>query len=91
MRTWFSPWKRIVEEKKTGFNLEAWAGYVIIGFVSRIIGFTLRTIVITAGLISVSINTLLGFLVYLTWLALPIIIIVLLGVSLTLLVTSAQV
>ena len=87
MTSWFSPWKRIVEVRRKRWNFEDLAGVIIIGLLSRIIGFILRTTVIALGLICLFITVIGGFIVYIFWVAAPIIIIALLGVGITLLIT----
>ena len=86
MRSWLSPWKRMVEGRGEKWNLEDLAAYIVIGIISRIIGFILRTIVITLGLISLTITIVGGFVTYAFWIGAPVIIIALLGFGITLLV-----
>lgn len=86
MRSWFAPWKRMVEGRGEKWNLEDLAGFIIIGLISRIIGFIMRTVVIAIGLVSLFIVVVGGFLVYAFWIAAPIVIISLLGFGITLLV-----
>lgn len=86
MRSWLAPWKRMVEGRGEKWNLEDLAGFIIIGLLSRIVGFILRTIVITLGLISLSLVVLGGFAVYTFWLVAPVVIIALLGFGIALLV-----
>lgn len=85
MRSWLSPWKRMVEDRGEKWNLEDLAGYIIIGLISRIIGFILRTIIISIGLICLLFTILAGFSVYIFWLAAPFAIILLFGFGITLL------
>lgn len=49
IRSLFSPWRRISEERARGFDLETLAGYVIINLMSRLIGFIIRLSVVIAG------------------------------------------
>jgi hypothetical protein len=49
LRSFISPWKRMTEDRGSTFNFEDLAGFIIINFVSRIIGIILRTVVIIAG------------------------------------------
>lgn len=86
MKSWFSPWKRIVEERGNKWDLEDLAGYIIVGIVSRIIGFILRTIVISLGLICLLITIIAGIVTYLFWLVAPLAIIVLLGLGIKVLI-----
>ncbi len=86
LRSWLSPWKRIVEDRGEAWNFEDLAGFIIIGLVSRIIGFILRTIIITIGTMSLLFTIAGGIIVYLFWIVAPAIIIglLLLGISLLL-------
>lgn len=86
MRSWFSPWKRIVEERGNTWNFEDLAGYIVIGFFSRLIGFILRTIIISIGLVALTLLLVSGVAVYLFWVLAPFIIIGLFGFGITLLV-----
>ena len=86
MMSWFSPWKRMIEPRRKKWDLEDLAGSIIIGFISRIIGFILRTVVIAIGLVSLFITVAGGLIVYIFWVAAPLVIIGLLGFGITLLV-----
>ncbi|MCA9354882.1 MAG: hypothetical protein KC877_05160 [Candidatus Kaiserbacteria bacterium] len=83
-RTWFSPWKRIIEDRGDKWNFEDLAAYLIIGLISRIIGFIMRTFIIAAGLIALALIIVAGFATYLFWIVAPLAIVALLilGVSL---------
>jgi small-conductance mechanosensitive channel len=85
MRSWIAPWKRMVEDRGEKWNLEDLAAFVVIGIISRIIGFILRTIVITLGLVSLLVVAVGGFATYAFWLVAPAAIISLLGFGLALL------
>lgn len=87
MGSWFSPWKRIVEERGNRWDFEDLAGFVIIGLLSRIVGFFIRTIVIASGLISLFFVVVCGFATYVFWLAAPLFIIALISIGLTILFT----
>ncbi len=86
LRALFSPWKRIVEDRGEKWNLEDLAGYILIGLVSRLIGFILRLTIILIGLVCLFMVVIGGFAVYAFWLAAPLIIIGLLGFGITLLI-----
>jgi hypothetical protein len=86
MRSWFSPWKRMVEERGNTWNFEDLAGYVVIGFFSRLIGFILRTIIICVGLIALAFLLVSGVAIYFFWVVAPFIIIGLFGFGITLLI-----
>ena len=75
MRSFFSPWKRITEERGNGFNFEDLAGFIIINLISRIIGMILRTVIILAG-VAVLLILIAGIiLTYLLWVTAPLLII----------------
>ena len=69
----------MVEGRGKKWDLEDLAGFIIIGLISRIIGFIMRTVVIFIGLICLMITVVGGFAVYAFWVAAPFIIILLLG------------
>jgi hypothetical protein len=75
----------MTEERHNKWNLEDLATHVIIGFISRLIGFILRTFVIVAGLIALTLVTVAGVAIYLFWIVAPIMIVSLLGLGATLL------
>jgi len=85
MRSWFSPWKRMIEDRGNTWNFEDLAGFIVIGFFSRLIGFILRTIIIVLGLVALSIVVVAGITTYLFWFVAPFSIILLLGLGITLL------
>lgn len=72
LKSFFSPWRRIVEERGETFNMEDLAGFILIGLISRVIGMLMRTIVILTG--SILLLTLcIGIVaVYLFWLVAPV-------------------
>ena len=84
MRSWFAPFKRITEERGDKFDLEALAGFVIIGILSRLVGAIARTVIILLGVLTLSLTIVGGFFIYLVWALLPFAIIGLLGMSISL-------
>jgi hypothetical protein len=84
MRSWFAPFKRITEDRGDKFDLEDLASYVIIGFLSRVVGAVARTLIIIVGLITLVLTIAGGFATYLVWALVPFIIIGLLGMSISL-------
>lgn len=86
MRSWISPWKRMTEERGNKWSLEDLFSFIIIGLISRVIGFILRTVVISIGLFCLFIIVVGGFLTLIFWVAAPLIIILLFGFGITLLV-----
>lgn len=87
MRSWFSPWKRMTERREKKWDLEDLAGFIVVNLISRIIGFILRTIIITLGLICLFTVVTGGFVVYAFWVAAPLIIILMLWFGITFLST----
>jgi len=87
MRSWLSPWKRITESRGNKWSFEDLAGFIIIGFISRIIGFILRTSVIVVGLVSLSAVVLIGLGTFVFWIFAPLIIIAMLVFGITLVIS----
>ncbi|MCA9363291.1 hypothetical protein KC851_03145 [Candidatus Kaiserbacteria bacterium] len=85
-RSWFAPWKRITEDRGDRWSFEDLAGYVIIGLLSRLVGFIIRTLVILIGLIALTLVIVGGAGFFVIWLTLPLSIIVLLVLGLVLLI-----
>ena len=69
-----SPYKRITERRVGLFDIEAWAGFIIINIISRLIGFVVRICIIIAGIIALVVLCLLALIWYTIWLAAPAII-----------------
>jgi len=84
MRSWFAPFKRITESRGDRFNFEDLAGYVIIGFLSRLVGAVIRTVLILVGVICLLLTLAFGIAVYLIWAVLPFSMIGLIGMSISL-------
>src|SRR6056297_2397581 len=84
MRSWLAPFKRITEDRGDRYDLEDLASYVIIGFISRVIGALMRTIIILIGLIALVLTIVGGFVTYLLWALIPFIILGVLGMSISL-------
>jgi hypothetical protein len=71
VRSWFSPWKRITEERKKSWDLEDFFGSLLINLLSRIIGALMRTFVIMVGLLAFLIIFVGGLTVYILWTVAP--------------------
>lgn len=83
-RSLLTPFKRITEKRGSVFDLEAFASYVVINILSRVIGAIVRTAIIVVGLIALLVTVGVGVVIYIVWVLLPIIIIGLVGASLSL-------
>ncbi len=75
VRTFFSPWKRMTEEKSGHFNLEEFAAYLIINFFSRLIGMGMRSVVLFIGLTALVLLCSLTITLYIFWIFAPAILI----------------
>ncbi len=85
MGSWFSPWKRMIEKREEGaIDFESIASVVVVGILSRLIGFVMRSIIIGVGCIVLLLVVIGGFLTYLFWIAAPLILIGLIGFGITL-------
>jgi hypothetical protein len=87
-RSLFSPWKRMTEERKKGFDFESIAAYIVINLLSRVVGFIMRGSVILVGLIALTVVIFGGFITMLFWVAAPVVIVVCLGLGITLLISN---
>lgn len=76
----------MTEERGEKWSFEALASYLIIGFLSRLIGFFIRTAIIAVGLLFLLLTVIGGFTTYVFWILAPFIIIGLLGFGLALIV-----
>ncbi len=74
-KSYFSPWKRMTEERGNTFNFEDLAGFIIINLISRIIGMILRTIIISVGLLAILVLILAIIITYIFWIFAPILLV----------------
>ncbi len=75
-RTLFLPWKRIVTAPGSG--IDAYIRAAIDNTVSRLVGFTVRIIVLATALLMMGVMTLVGALQIIVWPVLPVLMVVLL-------------
>ncbi len=78
LKTLFSPWQRIQDERKPGLDIGNILGTFAINFVLRIAGALIRLTVIGIGLFFVVLLFILGIACFFIWLVYPLIMIVLL-------------
>ena len=72
----FSPWRRTVTPYTSqGFDFSAWVESVLITNFSRLIGFVIRIVTVIIGLVWLLLVFLFGFLLFIGWYALPLVII----------------
>ena len=85
LKSLFLPWKRVTEERGRSFSFEDLASFIIIGFISRMIGFILRFTIIVIGVTSATLLSLGLVVVFVFWILAPIIIPLLFALGLFLL------
>ena len=75
LRTLFSPFKRLQEERKKGsWKFENWGGAIIINVLMRLVGFSVRTMFIVVGLIFIIFTAMVGAIAFVFWLILQLIV-----------------
>jgi hypothetical protein len=75
VETLFDPWRRLMDEKKEKGLIEGALGKIIVNFLMRIVGFGMRTITIVIGLAATAVAAVVGIILFLVWLALPLILV----------------
>lgn len=78
LRSFFQPWKRLGEEKGEKFKLEQWLQATVINTMMRLIGISLRAVILAFSLMVFAVTTLVVALFVSMWCLLPIIILALL-------------
>ena len=76
-KTLFSPWRRLVEHGGKGTGQSYLAAFIL-NFISRFIGFLVRSVTISFGMLSLALTIFIGIILAFAWLILPLIIPVLL-------------
>jgi hypothetical protein len=71
LRSFFSPWKRITEERGNSLSFEDLATFVVINLFSRLVGTIIRSTIILSGLAALAILCFLGVATFLFWLLAP--------------------
>ena len=72
LKTFFSPWRRYRYSYGKGFDLKRWVEAFSFNMISRTIGAIMRSFLVVAGLATEIIVLLAGVAVFLSWLALPV-------------------
>lgn len=75
LRSYFQPWKRVTEGRGRTFKFEDLAGFIIINLISRMLGMLIRTSIIVAGLITLTLLVVGIILTYIFWLLAPILLV----------------
>ena len=84
LKTFFSPWRRYIWEYPRGFSFGKYAEVFLSNLVSRVIGAILRIFLIFAGILIEIFIVIAGAIIFLVWLALPLLLTIgfLLGLTL---------
>ena len=87
-RTLIAPWRRLDDTTRTGFHPEAFFEKFVSNIVVRCIGFFLRVFVILSGIGSILISLVFGFIFFVAWVFLPLVICMLLVVGIIRIIPS---
>ncbi len=74
MRSLFSPWQRIQEEYKKGFDIEAYASSFLVNILMRCVGAFVRIIFIVVGTLSLLLLFGFGLILFVLWFLLPLVV-----------------
>lgn len=75
LRTLLSPWRRLREERRHGFDLADFFSVLIVNIVTRIVGAMIRTVIIVIGLFWLTLLLVGGILFVALWMVAPIVIV----------------
>lgn len=70
LRTLFAPWRRIITAP--GAGLDAYIRAIIDNAVSRVVGFTVRSMVLFVAMVTISVSTIISILEVIIWPVVPI-------------------
>jgi hypothetical protein len=76
-KTLFSPWQKLDEKYKGGFDFEAIFETFVVNFIMRIVGFLVRSCLIITGLFTICVAVLIEVSVFMLWFILPFVIVLL--------------
>jgi hypothetical protein len=71
LKTLFSPWRRLGEERKPGFDPTDFASVLVINTFMRFVGFLLRSMVIVIALFCLLMVTAFGIIFFILWFLSP--------------------
>ena len=77
IHTLFSPWKRLGEERKGAFDFADIFSVIFINTIMRLIGASMRIVLITIGIIAIFFGVLVGIVALFAWIFAPVIIVTL--------------
>jgi hypothetical protein len=72
LKTLFSPWRRLQEEYKGGFDIESFFSTIIVNIMMRFVGALVRLVFIIAGIAILTIVFLAGLAFLVFWMVLPV-------------------
>lgn len=78
LESFFEPWKRLGEEKGEKFKLDQWLQATVINTMMRLIGVSLRTMILIFAILAFLVTTLISALFVAVWTLLPFLIVLLL-------------
>ncbi len=77
VKTLFSPWRRLGEGYRRGFNPQAFLETLVVNTLMRIVGVIFRLVMIAVGLMALVVAILVGILFFIFWFLLPPLILIL--------------
>jgi len=86
LKTYFSKFGRLGEKYRGGLDLENLLSTFVINTLMRIVGVLVRTVVILTSLVAIILVVISGLILYVIWLALPLVVLITLVYGLTLLI-----
>ena len=87
-KTFFAPYKRLDEGYGNGFNISRIFEAVIINMLMRLVGVTLRSVLILLGIIFIVLTVVVGFFMLLVWLLAPLLVLFLISYGIKLVTLS---
>ena len=80
-----SPYKRITEKRRRLLDIEGWIGFIIINFVSRLIGLISRLVILSLGVTSLVGLSLFASMIYALFIIAPFLVLICFGYGMYLL------
>lgn len=81
LRTIFTPWERMGESYKKGFDLESWMETFVLNTLMRFVGFVIRFITIILGLLVFAVSIILSLIIFISWILMPFLLLFILGIG----------
>ncbi len=74
LKTFFTPWRRLGDEYHKGFHPEEFFSAMLVNTILRLLGMSIRLVVITLGLLAVIGTAFLGIIIFVSWIFFPVLI-----------------